>query len=135
MYIEEALLKELAATAAVKAIIGQRIYYITAPQDVTNPVNPYVVVQKISDTPTKHRFDAAAGASAARIQITIIGDTYYDCKRIAAAIKTAINGFKGTMGGVGGLAIGACFIAGENDIPYDTGAKLFGLAVDYMFYY
>jgi len=125
--IENALQYTLANTAGVSNLVGSRIYYVKAPQDV---VKPYVVIQKISAI----RFYAYSGESGlddTRVQISIFATTYASCKAIAAAIQTAISAFVGTMGGAGGVYVGACFYDNEVDLPFDDTLKLYGLALDY----
>jgi len=133
MFIQQALEKELKLAAAVTALAGERIYYAgNVPQEVAYP---YIVLQKISDVPDKHSFDAASEASVARIQISIFSDNYYTCQQIADAVKAAINGFKGTMGGGAGVAVGGCFLESDNDLPPEDKLAPYGIAADYILHY
>ncbi len=133
MYIQNALKTKLAGTSAITALVSNRIYYFDdVPQDVKNP---YVVCQTISNVP-QIAIDGAAGLNACRIQISIFDTNYKSCLDIESAIKTAINGFKGTMGGAGGVCVGLCVKDDSNDIEVtDNTIELCGIAVDYIIHY
>jgi hypothetical protein len=130
MRIETALIIKLKATSGVTSLTGSRIYYIN---DVIQKVEyPYVVIQTVSN-PAEYVLSGSQTLRSARIQLSIISDTYTECQSVADAIKTAIHYFKGTMGGTGGVDVAGCFLDGENDIESEP--ELFGIAVDYLLKY
>jgi hypothetical protein len=131
MYIEQALLTKLTGTAALTALVGERIELVRPRQDIEAP---YIALQKISDVHGKV-FAAPEKLQTARFQLSIFASTYKACKDIADAVQTAIDGFTGTMGGAGGLSVGDCWHDGETDLPYDSELNLYGLAVDYLISY
>lgn len=115
---------------ALTALVGQRIYYVEAPQDVAAP---YIVIEKIDQV----RADITAGKRYvdARFQVNIFAATYGAAKAIAAVIQTAMDKFNGAMGGVGGLVVVHCTYDNEVDLPFDEDLKLYGVAVDYIVHY
>jgi len=127
MKIEQAILKELLADSGTTSLIGERLYYVKAPQDVAKP---YVVFFKASG-PREYSHDGASELARPRFQFSCFATTYYQAKQIAEAIRVAIEAFSGTMGGVGGVEIGSCFCINESDI-YEEDTKLFHVAVDYL---
>ena len=112
------------------AIVGQRIYYVKAPQDVTTP---YIVLIKVSGT-REHSHDGASGLANPRFQVSCFSDTYYEAKQIVEQVQSALQGFSGTMGGSGGTAIGGSFYVNETDI-YEEGTKLYHIACDYVIWH
>lgn len=127
MIIEQALHDKLGAAAALTALIGTRLYYVRALQDVDSP---YVVLQKISAV-REHAHDGPLGMVVARFQVSIFAETYKQCKDIAVEVQTALDGFTGTMGGAGGVYVGRTTYENEIDF-WDENVSLFQLAVDYI---
>lgn len=127
MKIEQAILKELLADSGITGFIGERLYYVVAPQDVSNP---YIVFSKVSG-PREYSHDGASNLARPRFQFSCFATTYYEAKQIAEAIRSAIEAFSGTMGGAGGVEVGSCFCVNETDI-HDV---LFHVAVDYLIWH
>jgi hypothetical protein len=125
MLVEQALQVKLAST--LTALVGTRVYYVKAPQNVTAP---YVTLQKISQN--TESVTSGKRYVEARFQISIFDVTYSSIKTIAAAIQMALDKFSGTMGGAGGLWINNCTYDNETDLEFDDTLKLYGLAVDYI---
>ncbi len=130
MYIENSLLLKLQETAAISALVGTRIYYVKAPQDVTCP---YIVINKVSKVPQLTLTGVSSGVIC-RIQINVFDTTYKSCQDIVAAIKTAIHCATGVFG-TGGVYVQGCFYDNETDLEHDTDDRLYGIAVDYMISY
>jgi hypothetical protein len=132
MLIEEALITYLLAQTFVTTYLTgtdgkKRIYPVIAPQDVATP---YIVVFKV-DAPRDHSHDGASHLANPRFQISIFSTTYAEAKAIAAAVQAALQGHAGTMGGAGGVAVGAIIYENEVDF-YEEDTKLFHLACDYI---
>jgi hypothetical protein len=87
MIIENAIRAHLVDQAGLTALVSTRIYYMTAPQTVTNP---YVVFFKVSAVP-EYSLTGHSGLTTARFQFDIYADTYYETKLIAAQLATAIQ--------------------------------------------
>ncbi len=98
--IEEAVNAVLLATPGVTAIVGAstaaRIYPLRIPQDAPRPAIAY---QKIS-SPKQMSHSGSSNLARTRLQITCQGETYTSVKALAAAVRTALIGYRGTVGGV-----------------------------------
>lgn len=111
MTIEEALYYHLVNTAGVSALISTRLYPNVIPEDVAQPAATY---QRISSMPILDH-GGPSGMETARIQITCRATTYAVAKSVAKAVKTALDGFSGTMGGVGGVTVEYSHVENEQD--------------------
>ena len=130
MLIEQAVLNELSDTSGVTDLVGTRIYYVKAPQDVTNP---YIIFSKLS-APREHDHDGSSGLAGARFLVSIFGETYRIVKLIAKQVQTALQAFKGTMGGDGGVVVNGCFYQNEVDFRED-GIGLYHVDCDYLIWH
>jgi len=128
--IEQAILTELLGQSGLTDLIGERIYYVKAPQDVDTP---YIVFFKVS-APREHSHDGASGLAHPRFQLSIFATTYYEAKQIAEQVQTALQAYSGTMGGAGGVEVGASFYENETDI-WEEGQKLYHIAADYLIWH
>lgn len=130
MLIEQAVLKELIGTSGLTNLVGQRIYYVKAPQNVSNP---YIIFSKIA-APREHDHDGASGLASARFQFSIFAQTYREVKLIAGQIQSALQAFKGTMGGDGGVSVNGCFYENEIDF-WEEGIKLYHTDCSYLIWH
>jgi len=130
MIIEQAILTLLAGTSGVTALVSNRIYYVQAPQKVDTP---YIVFFKVSGN-RDHTHDGATGLANPRFQVDIFGETYLSVKDVAAQVQAALQGYSGTMGGAGGVAVNGCFYEDENDFYGET-TKLYHIAQDYILWH
>jgi hypothetical protein len=127
MIIETAIQKELSGTAAVSALVSNRIYFVKAPQDV---IKPYIVFFKVS-APREHTHDGAAGLVEARFQFDVFATTYIAAKAIAGQIQAILQGYSGTMGGAGGVYVNGCFYDDEQDL-WEEDTNLYHIAMDFL---
>jgi len=111
MRLEEALYAHLSGDADVAALVGDRIYPLLVPQDADLPALAY---QRISGVPI-YAHDGPPGLARARVQITCLGRSYSEAKDLAARVRAALSGYRGTMGGAGGVEVGAAFIENHRD--------------------
>jgi hypothetical protein len=109
MNIEEALYSKLTGDAGVAALVVARIYPNVVPQDIAMPAVAY---QRISTTRVMAH-DGPTGVASARFQFTVSGSTYSSARNVVNAIRTALDGFSGLMGGTNGVIVEAIFV--END--------------------
>jgi len=130
MLIDEALITHLLAQTAITALVGRKIYPVIAPQNV---VAPYIVVFKV-DGPRDHSHDGASHLANPRFQLSVFSTTYSEAKAIAAALQAALEGYTGTMGGAGGVAVNGVFYENETDL-YEPDTKLYHIAVDYKMWH
>jgi len=127
MHIETALKAYLKAQSGITDICGQRIYFASAPQSV---IAPYLVLSKIS-SPRSMTHDGPDGMTDARFQLSAFAKKYGDAKELIVAVQDALSGYKGTMGGEGGIVVACCTYDDETDLdPGEQG--LFGVAADYI---
>lgn len=130
MLIEQALMTYLLAQSGITALVSTRIHFARAPQDVANP---YIIVIKI-DAPREHSHDGSSQLAHPRFQLSIFASTYSQAKNIAAAVQAALQGYSGTMGGAGGVAVGNVLYEDENDL-YEEETRLFHVACDYIIWH
>jgi hypothetical protein len=120
----------LNATAGLTALVSTRIYFVKAPQDVTNP---YVVVSKISGV-REHAHEGASGLAHPRFQCSVFATTYKEAKSIAVQIQTALQGHSGTIGGAGGVEVNGIFYDDEVDF-WEEEHGLYHIAMDFRIWH
>jgi hypothetical protein len=125
LIIEHALKTYLEAQSGLTALVSDRIYYVTAPQDVDAP---YLVMTKISSV-REHCMAGSSHLAHTRFQLTIVSETYRTAKLIAAQLQDALQGISGLKGDDPGVYIYACHYDNETDL-YDNG--FYQLALDFM---
>jgi hypothetical protein len=118
------------AVETYNGLAGGRIYFVTAPQSVAKP---YLVINKISGV-REHSHDGSSHLAHPRFQFSAFGTTYQGVKEILAALQAVLQGYKGTMGGASGVAVGAAIYEDETDL-YEEGTGLFGAAADYIIWH
>ena len=107
MNIEEALYSKLVSDAGVST----RIYPNVVPQDIALPA---VAFQRIS-TVRDMAHDGPLGIAHVRFQLTISAASYTSARVVANAIRTALDGFSGLMGGASGVTVEASFVENDSD--------------------
>jgi len=131
MTLEEALYAHLSNVARFTgAIVGTRIYPQIIPQGVPRPAIAY---QRVSRGERQLAHDGPIGFGRATIQITCQGKEYRDAKPLAQAVRKDLNGYKGLLGGAGGVAVGRCAI--ENEIDGDAEFDANTVRMDFSFLY
>lgn len=130
MTIEEAQQTHLEADSGVGAIAGDRGYPWPIPEGATYPAWAY---QRVSG-PREQNHDGASGMARARIQYTCTANTYGTAKGLANAIRSSLDGYKGVLGGVGGVTVEQCWIDNEYD-GYNQSSERKTVRLDVMFYY
>ena len=112
--LHEAIYAHLAADGGVAALVGTRIGKGRAQEDDDLP---YVVFFEVSAN-SETGLAGAIGFATKRIQINSVARTYTAAHALAAAVFTAVNGTKGTLG-AGGVTIDckAFIFAGGRDDP------------------
>ncbi len=111
MNIEEALYYHLSHDAGVIILAGARGYPQVIPQDASLPAWAY---QRISG-PRLLAHDGPTGLASPRFQITCTGNTYGEAKNLCNAIRVALDGFRGLMGGAGGVQVESVGVENEID--------------------
>jgi hypothetical protein len=128
MLIETALITYLLAQTAITAKVGNRIDPGEAKQTVAKP---YIVVTKIS-SPGSHTQDGPVGIGNPHYQIASFSLGYGEAHEVAALVKSALNGYQGTMGGAGGVYVFDCFCEDESDDTYpELTPRVYSVIQDY----
>ena len=131
MTLEEALFAHLSdAGTFTGALVGKRIYPQLIPQGVARPALAY---QRVGRGERMLAHDGPTGFGRATIQITVQAKEYRDAKPVAQAVRKDLNGFKGVLGGVGGVDVGRCAI--ENEIDGDEEFDANTVRMDFAFIY
>ena len=125
--LEEGLISYLSSYATLTALISTRVYLMRIPQDATLPC---LVVQRIS-TPRMLTMDSSGATgdlAYPRFQFDAWADLVATAKPITDAVRAALNGKTGTMGGV---TIRAALV--DEEVPeFDPGTKLYRSRSDYI---
>ena len=111
MRIEAALYTLLSGDSGVSALVSTRIFPHQAPQ---GGALPFLVYQRIS-TPRDYSQSGPSLLVWPRFQITAVAATFDGARALAHALRAALSGYSGTMGGGGGVSVGATFLENEAD--------------------
>lgn len=109
---EEALTAYLLATPAVTALIGTRWFPMLIPQDAVRPACAY---QRLPGTQRVMAHDGPTGFATCTIQVTAQAQGYGTAKSIVRVIRQALDGFRGVMGGAGGLTVYRTAVHSDGD--------------------
>jgi hypothetical protein len=115
--IEEAVREKTINDAAVKTLIGSRLYPLVIPQDV--PLSA-VAYQKIS-APKTSSHSGASGLVRSRFQFTCASNTYTEVKALSAAVIACWWGWRGTSAGV---RIDGALVDNDSDGDLERGAQV-----------
>ncbi len=123
MYVEQALNTHLLAQSGLTALIGEKIYYLTAPQDVEEP---YIVMTQV-DAPAESSLTGTLGLTKHRFQFSIFSETLYAARLIRDQLHAALHGKHEVIQTL------YLTILYENELEmYETETGIYHLAVDYI---
>lgn len=91
--IEEAIYSLVTADATVSGLIGTRLFPVYIPEGQSLPS---VAFQRISTNRDAARTSAGAGLAIARFQFTSVATRLSQAKAVSDAIRTALDGYRGT---------------------------------------
>lgn len=111
MTLDEAQYAYLSTYPDLVTLIGTRLYPDTLPQE---PTLPAVVYERVS-TPRLSQHTGVVAGGQVRMQYTVFALTRASARAIAAQLVAALDGYRGTMGGVGGVAVTVIEIPNEID--------------------
>lgn len=125
--MEEALVTLLMGTAALAALVGNRINWVQAVQGCAVP---YVVLTRVSGT-RDYKMTGPTGLVESRVQADCFGLTYASAKGVARKVEAALSGYSGAVGAV---KFDGIFLATERDLFNDdeSPAKRFAVSLDFM---
>ncbi len=93
MGIESGIIARLNAVSAITDLVGSRIYADIKPDGESYPA---IVYQLISTTPYS-KLIADTGLFQSRVQFTLLADSKVSTIQLTAAMKTALQRFKGIV--------------------------------------
>lgn len=125
--IESALLALLTANAGVAALAGTRIYAVQLPQQ---PTLPAVTYELVSDR-RQGTFTGPAGLPGSLFRVHSWAAGYAAAKALANAVRAALDGYQGT---VGGETIQAAILEGQTDI-YEPEVAIWRTVGDYRLWW
>ena len=120
---------EEAMTSILSTVAGGRRYWVRAPQ--SSDTRPYVVLNRVSGNRDYH-LKGASRYVQSRVQCDVYDTTYGGAKTTARAVRDAVSGFAGTIGGV---QIQRIEVDSERDLPADDAGDitdLFRVSIDLM---
>lgn len=118
MTLEEVIVAQLREYAPLAALVGQRIYPSTYPQ---NTVLPVVIYQQTSRLP-EYSHDGACGAEESRFQISSVASSYSVARQTADAIRGAMRPWEQQQAVESGITIGGVFM--EDELPIYVAADV-----------
>lgn len=122
--IEEAITSLLTGNAAVNILIGMRLYPVKIPQDAALPAVAYQLIS----AGREYTQDGPSSLARPVIGFTIDSRSIDEARTVGAAIRTALNGYHGTIGTV---KIG--FISLQNEFEgYNLGSDINIVRQDYQ---
>lgn len=133
MSAELAVLTLLKNAAAVAALVGARIYPLTAPQP---PTYPLVTFQRISGVRWRS-LSGPSGMAQPRIQVDAYATTYAGAKALATAVRQTLDGYRGpvqvTSGPATYVRVGGCTLESDQDLyETDVNPKLYRVSMDFL---
>lgn len=111
--VEEALYFLLVHDASLSAFVGNRVYPLVAPNYVETP---YIAYKRVSG-PRWRSISGPSGVAQPRIQIDVYDLTYAGAKATAKAVRKALDGYRGV---IGGIVIGGITVSSDHDMIEDT---------------
>ncbi len=129
MNIKEALFKHLSLSSPIAALVGDRIYPVALPQ---NPQYPCIVYRRTPPISRENSTRGYSGMTASLFEITAwAADTesisgYDSAGAVGAALWNRLHGFKGLMGGAGGVQVAVCLATDDGSDEFDDDLQIFG---------
>ncbi len=121
-----------ALTTILSSVAGGRRYWLRAPQSLST--HPYVVLNRVSGNRDYH-MAGASGYVRSRVQVDVYAETYGSAQTTVRAVRDAVSGFAGT---VGGTQIQFITVESERDLPVDDAGNitnLFRISIDLMIHH
>ena len=128
MEIETALKAFLTTQSDVTALVpASRMFYeFVQNQSVAKP---YIVIER-TDDPGTHTSDGPVAVGDTGVIIGCYGTTWLSAREVAAAVKAALNGKTGVIGGAGGITVNPVFYENEGS-GYDTNVSLYYVDLEF----
>jgi hypothetical protein len=117
------LFAKLSGNSALVALVSDRIYPMVAPSGTESP---WVVFQKISDSPTICH-EGASSLNFYRYQVSAYSLNQPEVEEIGAAIIAALDGEDDTSGG-----IRTTYTLENSSDTFDEEARYYGVQIDFL---
>lgn len=115
--MEAAIYSILSGTAGVTALVSTRIYPTKAPQSVTYPC----VIYARDSLEVEEALSASTTIRYGMFEVMAVASSYSGAKALGDAIRTALNRYAGTAGGITVLDVN---VINEGD-EYDDDLNVF----------
>ena len=138
VFLEQAIRAQAMADAYLVALIGSRWYGATLPEMI---VLPAVTAQQIASADESPSHDGHSGVERARFQITVWSECQMRLLQIAQRIAAPVvrggpfDGFRGTLGGPGGIQCGRVAKVNSVDMGREPGRNAYQRVMDFLFWY
>lgn len=133
MSLQGAMYEELKADAGVSALVGARIYPVTAPQEADLPL---LTLQRI-DRPRERHQGGDAKLPHPRIQVNCWAETEIGADQLAEAVRGCLDEFSGVMGGREQVEL--CHLEDDSQeyVPPTDGSEqgTHGVRMDFIIWY
>jgi hypothetical protein len=130
MTIEQAIFEALTEDSGVAAIVSRRVYPSLMPQ---NPTLPAIVYTLISGQ-QEESHDGPSGLARPRYQFDCYAETATGAFALSEALRLALHGFSGTLGGSGGVTCGGILFAGKR-VLYESETRIHRVSIDYLIWH
>ena len=129
MNVGQIIYGRLSAVAGVTALVSTRIYPDMAPQ---NAVFPYIVFQKLNTSPTDTK-EGVSPLDKLLVQVDCYSNNYDNAHSLAAAVRTALDRYTGTINGhvVDKIIFSNDSSGSPQDVPTSTGSMIYWASQDY----
>ena len=119
----------LSAASGVTALVSTRIYPDMAPQ---NDTFPYIVFQKLQTKPTDTK-EGVSKLDKILVQVDCYSNNYDNTHSLAAAVRTALDRYTGTINGhvVDKIIFSNDSSGPPQDVPTATGSMIYWASQDY----
>lgn len=130
MAIKDALYKFLSTNSGVAALVSTRIYPNAIPQDAALPAIAYQEITAVRD----YSHQGQNNTAEPLFQITIEAATYSTAIAVAAAVRAALSGYRGSVATSPATVIQGVFLENEYD-GYNLDTDISTVRQDYRIFW
>ena len=134
MTLAAALYAHLTADAPLTALVSNRVYPVTIPQANENAAVQPEVAYALIDRAHEYTIGAKALVLDTWSFVSVAAD-YDTAHQVNDALIAALDRYRGTMGGVGGVAVQTVQIMTSQDMVEDVELGLFIVKTDFEIVY
>lgn len=111
MLIDEVLVAYLSNEPGMAGLVGTRIYPLVIPEKKKLPAIAY---QQIS-APREYTHSGQEDMVSARFQFTVQAASFPQIRATVIALRRALSGYRGPMGGASGISVEGSYLENEID--------------------